>query len=329
MRQYPKISIISIIYKVEPYLRESIESMINQTYKELEIVLVVGTGGDNCLEIAREYEAKDSRIKLVVCEPRGTGDARNRGLEAATGEYIGFVDGDDYASPEMFERMFLNLEKYEADIAVCGKFSEYPGGGVPDEQRPLREMGSQDAFEMILKGTGFFFHCWDKLFKASLFEGITFPTDRYLEDRYVINILLERADKIVYDTTPLYHFRVRSDSLSRIDEMAEYNTDADMDFADYVLARYPKLGNEAEAFLLYDHLTCIQNRLIHGTFTKENTAKHYDYIRAHRESMKSNPLVDIRVKIKVFLALYMKWGLKLITERSVRKAAEHEKFHIS
>ena len=111
--------------------------------------------------------------------------------------------------------------------------------------------------------------------------------------------------------------------------MAEYNTDADMDFADYVLARYPGLKNDAEAFLLYDHLTCIQNRLIHGTFTRENTAKHYDYIRAHKESMKSNPLVDKKVRIKVFLALYMKWGSKLITQRSVRKAEEHEKFHIS
>ena len=329
MRQYPKISVISIIYKVEPYLRESIESMINQTYKELEIVLVVGTGGDRCMEIAREYEAKDSRIKVVPCEPKGTGDARNRGLEAATGEYIGFVDGDDYASPEMFEKLFLNLEKYEADIAVCGKYSEYPGCSVPDEQKPLRQMSSKDAFEMILKGTGFFFHCWDKLFKASLFEGISFPTDRYLEDRYVVNILLERADKIVYDTQPLYHFRVRSDSLSRVDEMAEYNTDADMDFADYVLKRYPDLKNAAEAFLLYDHLTCIQNRLIHGTFTAENTAKHYDYIREHKGNMKFNPLVDFRVKLKVFLALHMKWALKKITQRSVRKAAENEKFHIS
>ena len=329
MRQHPKISIISIIYKVEPYLRECIESMINQTYKELEIVLVVGKGGDNCLEIAREYEARDPRIKVVSCEPKGTGDARNKGLEAATGEYIGFVDGDDYASPEMIEKMFFNLEKHEADIAVCGKFSEYPGGGVPDEQRPLREMTSRDAFEMIFRGTGFFFHCWDKLFRAALFEGISFPTDRYLEDRYVVNILLERAEKIVYDTEPLYHFRIRSDSLSRVDEMAEYNTDADMDFADFVLKRYPDLKNEAEAFLLYDHITCIQNRLIHGTFTKEITAKHYDYIREHRQSANSNPLVDFKLKLKIFLAFYMKWALKLITERSVRKAAANEKFHIS
>ena len=111
--------------------------------------------------------------------------------------------------------------------------------------------------------------------------------------------------------------------------MAEYNTDADMDFADYVLKRYPDLKNAAEAFLLYDHLTCIQNRLIHETFTAENTAKHYDYIREHKENMKFNPLVDFRVKLKVFLALHMKWALKKITQRSVRKAAENEKFHIS
>lgn len=327
--QYPKISIISIIYKVEPYLRQCIESMTAQTYKNLEIVLVVGTGGDNCLEIAREYEAKDGRIKVVPCEPKGTGDARNRGIEAASGEYIGFVDGDDYASPEMFEKLYSNLEKYGADIAVCGKFSEYPTGAIPDEQRPLRQMNSRDAFEMIFKGTGFFFHCWDKLFKAELFEGISFPTDRYLEDRYVVNILLERAEKIVYDTTPLYHFRVRSDSLSRIDEMAEHNTDADMAFAEYVLDRYPDLKDEAEAFLLYDHVTCIQNALIHGTFTRQSTEKHYEYISAHKGGMNKNPLIDPKLKLKVFLSLHMKWALRLITGRSVRKAAANEKFSIS
>lgn len=329
MKPEPKISVISIIYKVEPYLREAIESMINQTYKNLEIVLVVGTGGDNCQAIAEEYADKDNRIKVVICEPKGTGDARNRGLDAATGDYIGFVDGDDYASPDMFEKLLANLEKYGADIAVCGKYSEYPGGGVPDEQKPVRQMNSRDAFEMILKGTGFFFHCWDKLFKSALFEGIRFPTDRYLEDRYVVNILLERAEKIVYDTAPLYHFRVRSDSLSRIDEMAEHNTDADMDFADFVLERYPDLRNEAEAFLMYDHVTCIQNRLIHGTFTRENTEKHYEYIRDHKKNMNENPLIDGKLKLKVFLALHARWGLKLITLRSVRKAAANEKYSIS
>ncbi len=326
---FPKISVISIIYKVEPYLRECLNSLINQTYQNLEIVLVVGEGGDASLDIAREYAAKDERIKLITCTPNGAGDARNRGLSAATGEFTGFVDGDDYASPDMFERLYENLRKNEADISVCGKYSEYVGVSIPDGQKPLNVMSSKDAFEMILDGTGFFFHCWDKLFKSSLFEGIRFPDDRYLEDRYVVKELLERAGRIVYDTTPLYHFRIRSDSLSRIEEMSELNTDADMEFGEFVCERYPGLKPRVEAFLLYDHLTCIQNRLIHGTYTKENTAKHYDYIRSLKGSLRSNPRIDGRLRLKVFLAFNMKWALKAITQRSIRKAARYEKFSIA
>ncbi|MCR4908064.1 MAG: glycosyltransferase [Lachnospiraceae bacterium] len=329
MNEYPKISVISIIYKVEPFLRECIDSMINQTYPNLEIVLVVGTGGDGSLDIAQEYVEKDERIKLVICEPKGTGDARNRGLETATGDYIGFVDGDDYASPEMFEKLFSLIKEHQADIAVCGKYSEYPDHSEPDPPGEILEMTSRDAFEMILKGTGFFFHCWDKLFKAELFDGVLFPTDRYLEDRYVVNLLLERSDRIVYDRTPLYHFRIRSDSLSRIDEMSEHNTAADEDFVAFVLERYPELASECEAFLMYDHITCIQNRLLHNTFTKEISSGHLDYIRSHRKSIWNNPCAGRRVKIKTLLSLYFRPGLKALTEHSDRKAKRNAKFSIS
>ncbi len=329
MSDYPKISVISIIYKVEPFLRECIESMINQTYPNLEIVLVVGTGGDASLDIAKEYAGRDERIKLVTCEPKGTGDARNRGIEAAGGEYIGFVDGDDYASPEMFEKLYSLISEHKADIAVCGKYSEYPDRSEPDPAGERREMTSREAFEMILKGTGFFFHCWDKLFKAGLFDGVTFPTDRYLEDRYVVNVLLERAEKIVYDRTPLYHFRIRSDSLSRIDEMSEHNTAADTAFVDFVLDRYPELENECEAFLMYDHITCIQNLLLHNTFSTETAKEHLRYIRDHRKSIRKNPEAERRVKIKTFLSLYFRPLLKAITQHSDRKAKKHAKFSVS
>ncbi len=329
MNDYPKISVISIIYKVEPFLRECIESLVNQTYPNLEIVLVVGTGGDRSLDIAQEYLEKDERIKLVMCEPRGAGDARNRGLATASGDYIGFVDGDDYASPEMFETLFSLLKEHDADLAVCGKYSEYPDHSEPDAPGETREMTSRDAFEMILTGTGFFFHCWDKLFKAELFDGVRFPTDRYLEDRYVVNLLLERADKIVYDRAPLYHFRIRSDSLSRIDEMSEYNTAADTEYAAFVLARYPDLADECEAFLMYDHITCVQNRLLHNTFSKEAAAEHLAFIRDHRKSFRKNPLSTWRVRVKAFLSLYFRPALKALTQYSDRKAKKHAKFSIS
>ena len=330
--QNEKISIISIIYDVEPFLRQCLDSMISQTYRNIEIILVVtDKEGDRSLEIAEEYADKDERIKIVQAPHGGTGDARNRGLDAASGDYIGFVDGDDFAEPDMFEKMYMNIKKYDADIAVCGKVSEYKDSSYEDIRQPLREMTAAEAFEMILDGTGFFFHCWDKLFRASLFQGLRFPADRYLEDRYVIDIAIGRAGKTVFDNEPLYHYRVRGDSLSRVKKMSEYNTDADTDFCDYVRKICPQLTDRCRYFLMYDHITCVQNYMLYfGGKNKDSEMdmrfrKHLDYVR--EDSKKSNPLITGKMKVKIFLCLHMRPILKLITILNKGKAeAQHEVF---
>ncbi len=336
MTDNPKISIISIIYNVEEFLPKAIESMISQTYKNLEIILVVGVKegretGD--MAICEKYANQDPRIKLVVTPARGTGDARNKGLDAVTGEYIGFVDGDDWAEPEMFERLYVNLKEHNARLSVCGKYSEYEDRSEAVAQTPVRDMEPKDAFEMILRGTGFFFHCWDKLFEAEVFNGLRFPDDRYLEDRYVIDKAIARAERIVYDTTPLYHYRVRGDSLSRVKDMAEYNTDADTEFCDFACDIAPNLRNLADSFLLYDHLTCIQNYLLY--FKEQDTdsermkgryMEHIEYVRGAGRSIRNNPEIGRSLRIKRLLALYAPWLLTALTRRHVRQIANDKKF---
>ncbi|MCR5748432.1 MAG: glycosyltransferase [Lachnospiraceae bacterium] len=336
----PKISIISIIYKVEKFLPKAIESMLYQTYRNLEIILVVSEkkadeegpkSGD--LDICNEYAKKDARIKIVVTPARGTGDARNKGLDNATGEYIAFVDGDDWAEPDMIEKLYVNLIDHDAKASVCGKFSEYEDHTEADTPSSVKNMNTKDAFEMILRGDGFFFHCWDKMFKSSVFEGLRFPDDRYLEDRYVIDKALERAGRIVYDTTPLYHYRVRGDSLSRVKDMAEYNTDADTEFCRQACELYPELGNLSEAFLLYDHITCIQNYLLYFKGKPANTDKmrnryndHMAFARAVGVNLSKNPEISRSLRIKRLLALYAPGLLAFITKRHVKQIANEKKF---
>ncbi|MBQ9606654.1 MAG: glycosyltransferase [Lachnospiraceae bacterium] len=336
MNEKPKISIISIIYNVEEFLPKAIESMMAQTYKNLEIILGVGVKegretGD--LAICESYAARDPRIRLVVTTAKGTGDARNKGLDAVTGDYIGFVDGDDWAEPDMFERLYVNLKEHNARLSVCGKYSEYEDHSEPDTQAPIRDMEPKDAFEMILRGTGFFFHCWDKLFEASIFDGLRFPDDRYLEDRYVIDKAIARAERIVYDTTPLYHYRVRGNSLSRVRDMAEYNTDADTGFCDFACAIAPNLRNLADSFLLYDHLTCIQNYLLYfkGQDTDDERMRrryreHMEYIKGLGGSISNNPEIGRSLRVKRLLALYAPWLLTAITRRHVKQIAADKKF---
>ena len=116
----PLISVIVPIYKVEEYLDRCVESLINQTYKNLEIILVDDGSPDNCPQMCEAWAQKDSRIKVVHKENGGLSDARNAGFEVATGDIISFIDSDDWIEPEMFETMLSQMEKDDSDIVSCG-----------------------------------------------------------------------------------------------------------------------------------------------------------------------------------------------------------------
>lgn len=314
---YPKISVISIIYKVAPYLEECLRSLVSQTYPNLEIILVVGQGkeDDGCTEIAERFAEEDERIKLVKCMAAGTGDARNRGLAVATGDFIGFVDGDDYIEKDMYEKLYSLISFHNADIAVCGKYTEYDDRQVADPQHSVQNLTGEGACRMILEGTGFFFHCWDKLFRAHMFEGITFPIVGQLEDRFIIGRIMARAISVVYDTTPLYHFRVHGDSVSHTQVNAEENTRADEIFVSIVESKYPSLKQQCEAFVVYDHITCLQHLIMNDEFTPAKAKKHIEFVRQRKKSLDENPYINRNTRIKIFLTLHFPKLLKYVTRK--------------
>ena len=120
MNNNPKISVIVPVYKVEKYLDRCVESIVNQTYKNLEIILVDDGSPDNCPVMCDEWAEKDERIRVIHKENGGLADARNAGMNIATGDYIGFVDSDDWIEPNMYEVLLKNALKYDADISRCG-----------------------------------------------------------------------------------------------------------------------------------------------------------------------------------------------------------------
>ncbi len=328
----PLISLISIIYGVAPYLRQCLESLEKLDYPELELLLVVGhkeTPDDGCLKIAEEFAEKDPRFRIITCLAAGAGNARNIGLREAKGEYIGFVDGDDFVDPGMFTRLYDNLVECGADISVCGKYDEYPDRTVREEfskADSLKVMGPKEAVEMLITGGGFFFHCWDKLFKAELFKGVTFPEDRTLEDRYVIGDLIMKAERLVFDRSPLYHFRVRTDSISHTAGLCEENSHADMEFCGRMLERFPELKEKAEAYLLYGHITCVQLALAGGTFDEKSQEVHLSFIRERIRDAGKNPYINKGVRIKAFLSLYFRPLLGLWTKYSLSRQMKNKGF---
>ena len=322
-----KISIISIIYRVEPYLKQCLESILSQTYRNLEIVLVVGLDhegrdDDNCLKICQEFANRDQRIRLIPCPARGIADARNVGLSNVTGDLIGFVDGDDWVEPDLFSHLEQQMAEYDCQIAVCGRFYEFVGRTMADPAAKPVVLSAQESMRMILSGTGFFLHLWDKLFERSLWEGVRFPTDKIVEDRIMVGRILAKAEKICYDSTPRYHFRERSGSNSKKPGMAEHNAIANGELCADVSDMFPALQNETGAFYLQESITSLQNLLVAKDATKEQIAKFVQIVREVSEQNRNNPLLKRTLRIKTMLSLHCRCVLKWITAMHQRRDAK-------
>lgn len=202
MFSYSSISIIVPVYNTEKYLDRCIESIINQTYKELEIILVDDASPDNCPKMCDEWAKKDKRIKVIHIENKGVANARNQGLKIATGSYVGFVDSDDYIEPEMYERLINELNETKCDIAVCGfqVNTEDKGDSF------TRIISSDEALKKVVTGDYKFGVLWNKLYKKQVLSGVTMPPLVCCEDMVYNYYAFKNAENIVELNTKLYHY---------------------------------------------------------------------------------------------------------------------------
>ena len=213
--QNPKVSVILPIYNVGKYLRQSLDSLINQTLKEIEIICVNDGSTDDSYDILEEYKAKDSRIKVIHKENKGTGAARNDGLRIATGECIGFVDPDDWVKPNMFERLYNLIKEKNLDIAMCMPdgfdeknqintpfpyFVDANFENIPDDKIFNWRDLSPFSYPMCV---------WNKLYTKDLFDrnNIDFAEGLDFEDHKVIFGTLLTAEKIFFIMEKLYVYR--------------------------------------------------------------------------------------------------------------------------
>lgn len=337
-----KVSIITIVYQVEEYIRQCIESVINQTYKDLEIILVVGHKSDGnddaCLSICYEYAGRDDRIKIVSSPPRGPADARNQGLKSVTGDLLAFVDGDDFIEPDCIERMVGNMTSNNADIVVCGRFYEYKNATLKDDAAKPLVLSAEEALKITLQPEGFFLHCWDKMYSKKIFKDLYFDTSVRVEDRIVVDRLLGAADKVVYDSTPLYHFRERSESLSKLGGMIKNNIIANEIMKEYIISNFPGLTEHCNRFMLYEYITAMQNILVLDGQKKtsdtwdvsDNKSDLKEYrlkVKEYFDINRNNPLLGKSLKLKSLLAIYTPGVLGIYTKnRQKKNAVSYEKF---
>lgn len=203
------VSVIVAVYNIEEYLPRCVDSISGQTYRNLEIILVDDGSTDGSGRICDEYAAGDGRIRVIHKRNGGLSDARNAGLDAATGKYIGFVDGDDWIEPDMYGAMCEACERESAQIAVC-RYKQITGKGVIDASTGNSVLLSKaEAMEIYVCGDERYLiynSVWSKLFLARLIRGMRFPVGKNSEDIMFTTKAFCKMDRLVYLDTAYYNY---------------------------------------------------------------------------------------------------------------------------
>ena len=213
----PLISVIVPIYKVEPYLHRCVDSLLAQSYQNIEVLLVDDGSPDQCPRICDAYAERDARVRVIHKPNGGLSDARNAGMDAARGEYLAFVDGDDYVDPDMYSALCQALLSSGDKLAICG-FNKVTDGGALRRKTDMRypERMTEDEFWYQL----FFPHrdlgtvAWNKLYHRSILEGLHFPVGAIHEDEWLVHQYVSRAEHITVVNRCLYYYVVREGSIT-------------------------------------------------------------------------------------------------------------------
>lgn len=166
----PKISIIVPVYNVEKYLEKCVRSILAQTFTDFELILVDDGSPDSSGAMCDQFAEQDQRVKVIHKENGGLSDARNAGIEIATGEYLGFVDSDDYIADDMYELLYTNIVKEDADLSICGIYDVYEGKEPVEKQQQYIVLDKVAAMKMILEAKVVSVHAVNKLYKKKFLK---------------------------------------------------------------------------------------------------------------------------------------------------------------
>lgn len=258
MNSMPVISVIVPVYKVEPYLDQCVASIVNQTYQDLEIILVDDGSPDNCPAMCDAWAEKDSRIKTIHTANGGSAKARNTGLALSSGNYIGFVDSDDFILPEMYESLLHIMEDSKCDIVECGYYTVH-SSQMPErdiEHAPVRTLNTEQALFENINDQICRQLVWNKLYAQKVLEDIRFVEGKFIDDEFFTYRALGNAKRIAVSSTRLYCYRQQNGSamhqtysLKRLDSL-----DAKVLRLAYIREHFPQLLSLAQCDL---HFSCI------------------------------------------------------------------------
>lgn len=210
--EQPLISVIVPVYKAEPYFDKCISSIANQTYTNMEIILVDDGSPDNCPAMCDAWAEKDNRIRVIHQKNQGGGAARNAGLDFASGGLIAFVDSDDYIAPDMYAHLY-ELLKAGADIAECSYVEVAGDDAVFACGYETRSYTAQEAMAENIRDRVFRQLIWNKLYRRQMVDGVRFPTSKKIDDEFFTYRVLGNANTLIHSTKVCYAYRQQSESV--------------------------------------------------------------------------------------------------------------------
>ncbi|MBR6958899.1 MAG: glycosyltransferase family 2 protein [Clostridiales bacterium] len=260
-----KVSIIIPCYNCEDYLGRCIDSAVRQTHEDIEIILINDGSSDSTGEICRAYAGKDARIRLIDQENGGVSAARNKGLDAAAGELITFIDSDDVVEEDYVEYLTGLLELNGSDIACCGH------DDTIREDPPRLIEGSEECLRVYLTSNEIFASVWGKIYRREIFDGIRFPEGRRFEDNFVLFRLIDRCRCITVGYLQKYHYLIRPESfVSEPFSRAQTDIiDAMMLQRQFIEDHHPSLVPYANSLVVYAANRCLVKMADSDTYDKE------------------------------------------------------------
>lgn len=297
------ISVIVPVYKVEAYLDKCVQSIVDQTYKNLEIILVDDGTPDRCGAMCDAWAAKDSRIRVIHQANAGSGAARNTALDAATGDLIAFVDSDDYLTPDMFEHLY-GLLAQGADVVECGHTDTFDDNAVFGCHDIVRTYTVQEAMAEHISDRMFRQLIWNKLYRREVIGDIRFPVGKKIDDEFFTYRVLSNAKTLVRSEKVCYAYRQQPGSVMHLSFSLPrlQAVDAKCQRLELLKERFPTLVSRAEINLWYTCLYMGQMSLLH--MNRDDQRQAFEKLSAAR---KQYPLTD---KCKRMLPLKQKvWAV--------------------
>lgn len=309
-----KISIIVPVYNVEAYLEKCVESILKQTYTNLEILLVNDGSTDKSGELCDKLALRDHRIRVIHKENGGLSDARNRGIDEASSNLIGFIDSDDYIDEDMYETLYRQMVASKADLSMCGHYDVYHQ--IPEKQVAeikTWELMPEEAIKMVMEAKILSVTAVNKLYKKALFEQLRFRIGKIAEDAFIMVDLIHQCSKIVATNEKKYYYVHRENSITTqkfslkfLNVIEAYEQNAKM-----ISENYPDLYDVAIMRLNWAYFYVLDRLLVDNDF-KDKVLE--DRLISYLKKNKKSILMDsrfTRARKMSFLALCLSRKLYL------------------